>query len=67
MSNEANDITLNPTYPISDASGLALTPYDFTITNKCDEAIDYQIALETISFTGSGTIEDPYKIKELNS
>ena len=44
----ANDITLSNQFPMSDEEGMKLTPYEFTVTNKCNTSVDYQIALEAI-------------------
>ena len=48
MTGEKNDITLISQYPLSDTDGKKLTPYEFTVTNKCSKALDYQVALELI-------------------
>ena len=46
--NESNDITLVNQYPISYSEGMRLTPYTFTVRNKCNVAVTYQVALESI-------------------
>ena len=47
--NEAGDINLVNTYPITDSEGSALTPYVFKIKNTCTIASDYIINLETLN------------------
>ena len=46
---DTQGINLQEAYPISDAKGLELTPYSFTIQNICNNTSSYQINLETIS------------------
>jgi len=55
LSGESNDIQLLDQFPLSDADGLKLTPYEFTITNNCATELDFQIALESIG-TASTTV-----------
>lgn len=47
--NQDNPITLNNTYPITEAAGLATTPYTFTIKNTCSIAASYEISLESLA------------------
>ena len=48
LDNESAGISLENQYPLSDEDGMKLTPYTFTVTNKCNTSVDYQIALESI-------------------
>ena len=49
MSNEINAIKLEYAFPMEDELGVQLTPYEFSITNICNHAADYQINLETLN------------------
>ena len=46
---DTNPISLNNTYPVSDAKGLTTTPYTFTITNTCTIDASYSVTLNTIN------------------
>ena len=46
---DTNPISLNNTYPVSDAKGLTTIPYTFTITNTCTVDASYNITLNTIN------------------
>ena len=46
---DQDDINLENTYPITDSEGKSLTPYQFTITNKCDGNAAYQVNLEIMN------------------
>ena len=46
---DTNPISLNNTYPVSDAKGLTTTPYTFTITNTCTVDASYSVTLNTIN------------------
>ena len=48
LTEEKNDIKLLDQFPITDEEGMELTPYEFTITNTCNNSINYEIALESI-------------------
>ena len=48
---DQDNINLTNTFPISDAKGLTLKPYQFTIKNTCTINAKYQINLETLSTT----------------
>src|SRR5574344_891069 len=48
---DQNNISLTNQFPINDVSGLALSPYSFTITNTCTLGSTYQVDLETLSTT----------------
>jgi len=52
---DANDINLTSAYPITDSEGEALTPYTFTITNKCNNYASYQVNLEVLNTTTLNT------------
>ena len=51
LTNEKNDINLGEQYPIPDSDGRKLTPYQFTITNTCDQFISYNVNLESLEAT----------------
>ena len=46
---DQDDINLENSYPITDAEGKSLTPYQFTITNKCEGNAAYQVNLEILN------------------
>mgnify|MGYP004665242855 FL=1 len=46
---DQDDINLENSYPITDTEGKSLTPYQFTITNKCDGNAAYQVNLEIMN------------------
>ena len=46
---DQDDINLENSYPITDSEGKSLTPYKFTITNKCDGNAAYQVNLEILN------------------
>jgi len=60
---EADDINLQNAYPIVDSEGEALTPYTFTITNKCNDYASYQINLEVLD---NSTLSSQYVKMMLN-
>ena len=51
ITNEKNDIKLDEQYPIPDSEGRKLTPYQFTITNTCEQFISYNVNLESLEAT----------------
>lgn len=51
LTNEKNDIMLDEQYPIPDSEGRKLTPYQFTITNTCEQFISYNVNLESLEAT----------------
>ena len=51
LTNEKNDIKLDEQYPIPDSEGRKLTPYQFTITNACEQFISYNVNLEFLETT----------------
>ena len=59
ISNEKNDIKLEEQFPIPDSEGKKLTPYQFTITNTCEQFISYNVNLEALD----GTTMDSKAIK----
>ena len=59
ITNEKNDIKLDEQYPIPDSEGKKLTPYQFTITNTCEQFISYNVNLESLE----GTTMDSNAIK----
>ena len=63
LTNEQNDISLDKQYPISDEAGASLTPYSFTITNTCRNAISYNLNLEMLEGT---TLDSKYVKTMLN-
>ena len=64
LTNEQNDISLDKQYPISDEDGASLTPYSFTLTNTCRNAISYNLNLEMLEGT---TLNSKYVKTMLNS
>ncbi len=63
MPNEGTGITLNPAYPILDDEAKTLTPYTFTIHNKCEDNLRYQINVEVLDDT---TLDSKYIKVKLN-
>ena len=59
ITNEKNDIKLEEQYPILDSEGKKLVPYQFTITNTCEQFISYNVNLEALE----GTTMDSNAIK----
>ena len=47
--NEGNTINLEDTYPLTDAEGLALDGYDFTLSNTGTADVDYVIYLDNVA------------------
>ena len=41
-------ITMEKAWPMSDEDGMASKGYTFTVKNKCDEDVNYEIVLETL-------------------
>lgn len=52
-----SNINLTNAYPMSDAKGLALTPYQFTIKNTCTVNAAYDVTLNTLT---SNTMQDDW-------
>ncbi len=53
----SNDISITSAIPISEAEGMQLTPYTFTIKNVCKNTVQYDINLEKLS---GSTLNDKY-------
>src|SRR5574344_1308811 len=51
--NEQEAIKLKSAYPITDAEGLLSSPYEFTLTNECDNEERIEINLELFATTSS--------------
>ena len=63
LMDEQNAIQLDKAYPILDSEGEQLTPYKFTITNKCEANAKYQINLESLNkIDGTTIIEEENKL-----
>ena len=59
--NEGNTINLEDTYPLTDAEGLALDGYDFTLENTGTAAVDYVIYLDNVEITSPDVkLDDKY-------
>ena len=48
---DSNAINLQSAFPITDAEGKTLTPYEFTITNNCATYAYYEVNLEVLNNT----------------
>ena len=46
---DQDEITLNNSFPMTDANGATLTPYQFTVKNVCENTQYYEVNLETLS------------------
>ncbi len=46
---EKNNLSLQNSYPLYDADGKKLKPYELTITNNCDTYASYQMNLEVLN------------------
>ncbi len=69
-----NNNNINMTsYPMSNAKGLKLTPYGFTITNNCNSSNNYQIYLNVLKDTSPTLLNyinyslDGITVKKLSS
>lgn len=63
-----SDINLEEAYPITDNDGKKLSPYTFTITNKCSTGINYQINLDILSdLDNKDTLQLEYIKSELDN
>ena len=67
LTNESASINLTSAYPISDIEGLETTSYDFTITNNCNSATNYQINLESLGQESDTTLGADYIKVSLSS
>ena len=54
---DQDNISLQNTFPITDAKGLTLKPYQFTITNTCTLNSSYQVNLEILN---TSTLDNMY-------
>ena len=66
---EKDNISLQKSYPLYDADGKKLTPYEFTITNNCDSYASYAVNLEvlnTTTLTNNDAIKVMFSKKENN-
>ncbi len=52
---DKDEISLSDSFPMRDADGANLTPYEFTIKNVCENTQYYEVNLETLS---SSTIDE---------
>ena len=57
LTGEANTITLDKAYPVTDEEGMRLTPYTFKIENTCTTNAAYNINLETLA---SSSLDSKY-------
>ena len=58
---EGNTINLEDTYPLTDAEGLALDGYDFTLENTGTAAVDYVIYLDNVEIDAPDVkLDDKY-------
>ena len=67
---EKDNISLQKSYPLYDADGKKLTPYEFTITNNCDSYASYTVNLEvlnTTTLTNNDAIKVMFSKKEDNA
>ena len=53
IEDESGDISLLNGWPISDSDGANTNPYTFTVTNNCDQAVNYIVALESLPATNN--------------
>ena len=51
IENERDEIDLPSAYPISDEDGLNLTPFKFTVINKCSKQAEYVLSMEMLDDT----------------
>ena len=59
--NEGNTINLEDTYPLTDAEGLALDGYDFTLENTGTADVNYVIYLDNVEITSPDVkLDDMY-------
>lgn len=61
---DENSITLEKAYPITDEEAEKLTPYTFTITNKCPTMIEYDVNLDIME--SSSRLSSSYVAIEFN-
>ena len=64
LTNQANEINLTNTYPITDEQGLKLKPFSFTVHNKCTIFAHYYVTLEALEGT---TLDSKWVATKVNS
>lgn len=64
---QTTSISLTNTYPISDAKGQNLQPYQFTITNTCDINAQYRVSLSSLSNSTLNTQYIKFLFNNVNS
>ena len=60
----SSSIALSNTYPMNDTKGLTITPYTFTITNKCTNDASYSVVLSSLTTNGIDDGNIKYAIYE---
>ena len=60
----SSSIALSNTYPMNDTKGLTITPYTFTITNKCTNDASYSVILSSLTTNGIDDSNIKYAIYE---
>ena len=60
----SSSIALSNTYPMNDTKGLTITPYTFTITNKCTNDASYSVILSSLTTNGIDDGNIKYAIYE---
>ena len=48
---------LNPAWPISDSEGMQLEGYTFTVTNNCEEDVNYVIGIDSLEVSGASYLD----------
>ena len=64
---DANDITLEKTYPLEDEEGKKLIPYTFTVSNVCNTVEAYSINIETLNKSTMSQNNIRYEIDDNNT
>ena len=49
IEDESSALNTNAMWPTNDTDGANLTPYTFTVTNNCNQSVNYMIALESLA------------------
>lgn len=63
LTNEKDMISLENAFPLYDEEGMKLTPYTFTIQNKCASYASYNINLELLDTVAEESRLDPKYLK----
>ena len=63
LTNEQNMISLENTFPLYDEEGMSLTPYTFTIQNKCASYASYNVNLELLDIVAEESRLDSQYLK----